>query len=242
MRSAALGSEIACRGAWMNRLGNGSDSRVLSERVGPTGLPYAGNDGRWPRKEWLFRAVRALSRFSLAPLFRLEKEGLANLPRHNAFILLPKHRRWEDIPLLALATPRPLYYVAKHELFANPLSHWLLRSLGGIPLNRRRPLESRRSLQAIIDFLREGEGVVVFPEGTYYRNNMGPGHSGILRLILSRMKLPFVPVGLDYSASGLGMRTLVRIRFGQPVYEDPNLPANEFLQHIMKRISALSGF
>lgn len=50
-------------------------------------------------------------------------------------------------------------YVAKHELFTNPLSNWFLGSLGGIPLNRDRPLESRRSIRAMIEFLREGEGV-----------------------------------------------------------------------------------
>ena len=98
----------------------------------------------------------------MSPFFRLETDGIENLPQKSAFILLAKHQRWEDIPLLSLATPIPLYYVAKYDLFKNPISNWFLRSLGGIPLNRQRPLESRRSLQAIIGFLKKGEGVVVF--------------------------------------------------------------------------------
>ena len=193
----------------------------------------------WRRKDWFFRATKAFGNLFLLRLFRLETKGLENLPHDSAFVLLPKHQRWEDIPLLSLATPRPLYYVAKHELFATFISNWFLRSLGGIPLNRKRPLESRRSLQAIIEYLKEGEGMVVFPEGTYYRNRMGPGHPGIVRLILSRLSLPFIPVGMSY-ANQKG-RVLVRICFGEPSYGDSSVRANEFFAHIMARIATLSG-
>ncbi|MBW1798167.1 MAG: 1-acyl-sn-glycerol-3-phosphate acyltransferase [Deltaproteobacteria bacterium] len=191
------------------------------------------------RKDWVCSITKYTGRILLSPFFRLKTDGTENLPRNSAFILLPKHQRWEDIPLLALATPRPLYYVAKYELFTNPLSNWYLRSVGGIPLNRQRPLESRRSIKALIEFLKEGEGIVVFPEGTYYRGRMGPGQTGMVRLILSRLKVPFIPVGINYSRKGA--RTLVRIRFGNAIYGDSSAPANEFLDRIMKEIAQLSG-
>ncbi len=171
------------------------------------------------RREWVFRGTRVLARMMLSLFFRREVRGLENLPQKQAFILLPKHQRWEDIPLLALATPRPLYYVAKYELFLNPVSDWFLHSLGGIPLNRDRPLESRRSLNIMIQVLNEGEGLVVFPEGTYYRNRMGPGRPGLVRLILSRLSLPFVPVGIRYA--GQEGRERVSIRFGRPPARPP---------------------
>lgn len=191
------------------------------------------------RKNWVFWATKAACRILLLPFFYLETDGMENLPQESAFILLPKHQRWEDIPLLAVATPRPLYYVAKYDLFKNPLGNWFFRSLGGIPLNRQRPLESRRSLEAIIEFLKKGEGVVVFPEGTYYRNKMGPGHVGIVRLIVSRLSLPFIPVGMNYS--GKGARTLVRINFGKALYADSAASPGSFLDNVMKEIGELSG-
>ena len=191
------------------------------------------------RKNWVLKATKAASRIVLSPFFRLETEGTENLPQENAFILLPKHQRWADIPLLSLATPRSLYYVAKHDLFKNPLSNWFIRSLGGIPLNRQRPLESRQSLKAMIEFLIKGEGIVVFPEGTYYRNNIGPAHAGVVRLILSRFSIPFIPVGMNYS--GKGIRTLVRINFGKAIYSDPSASAGPFLDNMMKEIAGLSG-
>jgi len=191
------------------------------------------------RKNWVLKATKTSSRILLSPFFCLETEGTDNLPQQSAFILLPKHQRWVDIPLLSLATPRSLYYVAKHDLFKNPLSNWFIRSLGGIPLNRQRPLESRQSLKAMIKFLIRGEGVVVFPEGTYYRNKIGPVHVGIVRLILSRFSIPFIPVGMNYS--GKGIRTLVRINFGKAIYSDPSASANSFLDNMMKEIAGLSG-
>jgi len=191
------------------------------------------------RKNWVLKVTKTTSRIFLSPFFRLKTEGAENLPQKSAFILLPKHQRWVDIPLLSLATPRPLYYVAKYDLFKNPLSNWLIRSLGGIPLNRQRPLESRRSLKVMIKFLSKGEGVVVFPEGTYYRNKIGPAHAGIVRFILSRLSIPFIPEGMNYS--GKGIRTLVRIIFGKAIYSDPSVPAGSFLDNVMKEIAGLSG-
>ncbi len=180
-----------------------------------------------------------MGRVVLSPFFRLKAGGVKNLPQKSAFILLPKHQRWEDIPLLGLATPRPIHYIAKSELFTNPLSNWFLRSLGGIPLNRQRPLESRHSLKSFISLLGEGEGAVVFPEGTYYSNKMGPGHVGMIRLILSRVTPPFIPVGVRYSRKGF--RTLVQVNYGKPFYAESGTSPGEVLDHMMKQIEELSG-
>lgn len=206
--------------------------KTLSENgcAGKTGLG---------RKQWVFRLTRTAGRILLTPFFALQVEGVENLPRETAFVLLPKHQRWEDIPLLSLATPRPLYYVAKYELFRHPLARWYLTALGGLPLNRQRPLESRRTMKAIIQFLKEGEGVVIFPEGTYYREKMGPGHAGIIRLVLSRLTLPFVPVGIRYHKTGL--RTRVLVRFGQPFETGRDTSYDRLLDRMMGDIARLSG-
>ena len=191
------------------------------------------------RNEGFFKVIIILVRLLLRPFFRIEVGGLENLPRDKAFILLSKHQRWEDIPLLSLATPRPLYYIAKYELFKNALSCRFFSALGGIPLNRQRPLESRLFLQATIQLLEKGEGVVIFPEGTYYRNKMGPGQTGMVRFVLSRLKLPFIPVGINYATNG--WRTRVRINFGKTFHTDPTLAADSFVNRMMKEIAALSG-
>ena len=190
------------------------------------------------RKECVVRSVRLLGTVCLAPFFRVEARGLEHLPDAGAFVLLAKHQRWEDIPLLGLSVPKPLYYVAKAELFRSVFSRWLLSAMGGIPLNRERPLESRRSLRRIIEHLRGGEGVVVFPEGTYYPARMGPPRTGLVRMVLSKTSPPFVPVGIRYRK---GFRTGVEIRFGRPVQPESSREVWPFLERMMTEIARLSG-
>lgn len=194
---------------------------------------------RSERNERLRSAIRRIAAWSFYPFFSLEIKGEAHLPLKSAFILLPKHQCWQDIPLTAIATPRPLYYIAKHELFQNPVSDWFLRSLGGIPLNRQNPLKSRGELRAMVHYITSGEGIVVFPEGTYYRGKMGPGKTGILRLITSRFSLPLIPAGIHYSQRGI--RRLVKIRFGEPILPDKSWTPHQTLKMVMDQIARLSG-
>lgn len=197
------------------------------------------NFGLIKRNNWVFNITRYIGRVVLFFFFRLEINGTENLPSKHAFVLLPKHQRWEDIPLMSLATPRSLYYIAKHELFSNPFTMWFISSLGGIPLNRKRPLESRRFLKAVLNYLSEGEGIVLFPEGTYYKEEMGPGKVGMVRLILSHIVPPFIPVGVSYEKGYL--RTSVKIEFGRPLYLNEDEAPDSFLERIMESIAALSG-
>ena len=191
------------------------------------------------RKDPMCRFVAGFARIALYPFYRIEIEGRERLPSKDAFILLPKHQRWQDIPIIALATPRPLYFIAKYELFANSLAGWFLESLGGIPLNRKQPMKSRRSIKAMMELLNGGEGVVIFPEGTYYNNTMGPGKSGMLRFIISRMSFPLIPAGVQYKK--IRSRTTVRVSFGDPIYPDKGLPADSVLHTVMQKIALLSG-
>ncbi len=191
------------------------------------------------RKKWVCDLTKALIRITFSPFYRLETRGREHLPREKAFVMLPKHQCWQDIPLIAAATPLPLYYVAKHELFENPLVSRLLKAQGGIPLNRQKPLKSREAIRAMIHFLNQGEGVVVFPEGTYYPNRMGPGKGGILKLIISRLALPLIPVGIRYRKEG--RRTGVRISFGAPHYHGKRTSSDQTLDRIMAEIGKLSG-
>ena len=183
--------------------------------------------------------IKAAARVFLAPFFEIRVIGQENLPERGAFILLPKHQRWEDIPLLGLASPVPLYYVAKNELFLNRLSNWFMSSLGGIPFERRRPMASRNSIKAVVGLLKEGAGVVVFPEGTYYRNSIGLGHVGLIRLIHSQIEVPFIPVGIHYSRKG--MRRRVDIQFGKSIPWESSIEPEAFLAAAMKEIRSLSG-
>ncbi|MFC1868293.1 lysophospholipid acyltransferase family protein [Thermodesulfobacteriota bacterium] len=191
------------------------------------------------RRLIVLRLIKIVANLALYPFFNIHTSGLANIPTKGSFILLPKHQRWVDIPILGLSVQKPLHYIAKHDLFQNPFSRWFISSLGGIPLNRERPLKSRQSFEIMIRLFRDGNGIVVFPEGTYYRDSMGAGHSGLIRIVLARFSIPLIPVGMKYS--GRKGRTSVRIRIGTPVHGDSSTKVNEVIDHTMKEIARLSG-
>lgn len=190
------------------------------------------------RRKTLVRLTRILAKIILSPFFRIRASGLEHLPRHRAFILLPKHQRWEDIPLLSIAVPRYAYYIAKYELFTNPVLGLFLFALGGLPLNRARPLESRHVLKRMMRYLKNGEVIVIFPEGTYFKNRVGAGHTGMIRWVRSRSGNLFVPVGIQYTKKFI--RQQVHINFGEPIRDEPTIRVEDLLQRIMSEIARLS--
>ena len=182
--------------------------------------------------------TKFLSGLLVRAQYRVKREGLKQLPKGSAFILLPKHQRWLDIPLIGWATPRPLYYMAKYELFSNPLAGWYLSAIGGIPINRAKPLASRRALLRMFMYLNRGVGIVIFPEGTYYHNRVGRGRAGLIKMIRARVNVPFIPVGIHYEErKGRG---LVKIMFGKPMQPEAGVTTELFLENIMKEIAILS--
>jgi len=190
------------------------------------------------RDDRLYRLIRVVASAALAPGFRREVHGAEKIPIDRSYVLLPKHQRWQDIPLLGLSLQKPLYFVAKQELFAYTVGDWFFKRLGGIPLNRQRPIESRRNLMRAVRLLEWGEGLVVFPEGTYYPGIVGPAKSGVVKFVLNRIDLPFIPVGIRYRREGLRTRAIVR--FGAPQEAGPSETVKAFVDRLMAQIAQLS--
>src|SRR3954464_13726208 len=81
---------------------------------------------------WIVRAV-------LQPFFhlyfRLSRIGREHVP-DGPVILAANHRSFLDPFVVGTCLRRPVYYVAKKELFANRLQSWILNSLGAFPVDR----------------------------------------------------------------------------------------------------------
>ncbi len=191
------------------------------------------------RNDFLYTAMRLFAGLVLKPFFRLRVQGAGGLPHDGGYVLLPKHQRWEDIPLLGLACPHRLYYVAKHELFAAEPGGWLLKSLGGVPLHRKNPLKTKRYLRDLLALMAEGHPVAVFPEGTYFQGAVGPGQTGLVRFILKRYSPLFVPVGIAYRGGGPVCE--VHVRFGRGCRVGAAEGVDVFMERMMRQIADLSG-
>jgi 1-acyl-sn-glycerol-3-phosphate acyltransferase len=98
---------------------------------------------RYARERGVSRSLYALARAVLVPFlrlwFRMRITGAENIPREGAAIVAPNHKSFYDSFFVALATPRPMRFMAKTEL-VNARYGWLLVRLGAFPVRRgRRP-------------------------------------------------------------------------------------------------------
>lgn len=165
------------------------------------------------------------------------------LPDHGPMIILPKHQFWTDIPIISLAFKPLLYFVAKRELFNYPLIRNYLFLLGGLPVDRKQSIRTLDSFKTLVSLLRAGEKIVIFPEGTYFRNEVGSGKSRLLQMIL-RFQLelgypiPFIPVGIRYGERSKWRRR-VEICIGTPLYAEKESDAIFLTHRAMEEISHL---
>jgi 1-acyl-sn-glycerol-3-phosphate acyltransferase len=202
------------------------------------------------RSKALYEFSELLFRSYFLLRYRLRIQGRENIPLSGPVIILPKHQRWTDIPLVGLAAlPRPCHYIAKRELFTMPGIRQIMTWLGGIPLDRQQPIKSRDSFRYVDSLLQRGEVIVLFPEGTYFPDTMGAGKYRLIEKMValqeqlkekySRPFIPFIPVGINYGREGL--RPSVQVMVGGPLYCSCSSQAGEFTKTIMKAIALLSG-
>jgi 1-acyl-sn-glycerol-3-phosphate acyltransferase len=193
-----------------------------------------------------YRLSRWLTRQTIGRIFSLQVEGLEHLPAQGPAIICPKHQRWEDIPVIGMALPPPPHYIAKVELFRQPVVRELLGALGGVPVDRQNPRATLSSFRRLLPLLTKRAFIVVFPEGTYVRGRVGPGKHRLIQMLLKLQGqegpgvLPFVPVGLAYEPRGCGYT--VRVRLGPPLIASGPRQAQALTDTLMDRIARLSGF
>jgi len=178
-------------------------------------LSRARTRGVNPLVYWI---VRGLLQPLFRVYFRLERIGREHIPAQGPVILASNHRSFLDPFVIAVMTRRPIYFVAKKELFGfHPVVSWLLSALGAFPIDRgASDQESMATARAILE---RGEAVLMFPEGTRIRPGaLGRPKRGVGRLALET-GAPVVPVaviGTEAVRRGLRIRRhKVRIRAGR---------------------------
>jgi glycerol-3-phosphate dehydrogenase (NAD(P)+) len=154
-------------------------------------LARARNKGVNPIMYWM---VRALVQPFFHVYFRMSRMGREHIPVDGPVIFAANHRSFLDPFVIACMSRRPLYYVAKKELFASRLTAWFLNSLGAFPIDRGNADED--AMGTAREILRRGDSVLIFPEGTRIRpGSLGAPKRGVGRLALET-GAPVVPVAV----------------------------------------------
>ncbi len=170
----------------------------------------------------LYAILKPIAVALMRLLFRLEVVRPELVPATGPVLLVSNHVSVLDPPFVGAAAPRPLYFMAKEELFRIPLFGRLIRALNARPV--RRDGSDTRALKAALALLEEGRALLVFPEGTRGEEGQPPreGKAGVGMLaVLSGA--PVVPVFVSGTGAALPRgRSLprpsrVRVTFGPPL-------------------------
>jgi glycerol-3-phosphate dehydrogenase (NAD(P)+) len=165
---------------------------------------------------WLARAL--LLPFFLL-YFRLARIGREYVPSSGPVLLAANHRSFLDPFVVGALTRRPVYYMAKRELFERRWQAWLLNSLGAFPVDRGSGDE--HAMFTARSILERGDCVVIFPEGTRVRPGpLGSPHRGVGRLALQTgaRVVPVAVMGTEDVRRGWRIRPRkVTLRCGRPL-------------------------
>lgn len=173
-----------------------------------------------------------LSIFGRLKVFQKE-----NLPKDNGgYVIACTHTGWVDILWLGLAIyPTRIHYMAKIELFQNPLLKWLMEQLNAFPVDRENPGPSAIKIPRRL--LKEGKVVGIFPSGTRTQEEV-PLKRGAVT-IASRGKAPIVPAAYvgPNNFRDLFKRVKPKLIFGEPIYVNDNLPRREAMDQMMEELN-----
>jgi 1-acyl-sn-glycerol-3-phosphate acyltransferase len=174
-----------------------------------------------PWQHVLYVVVRAVVGGFCRLFWRVKVRGLEHIPAEGPFILSPVHRSNIDTPLVALMGTRLVRFMGKDSMWKYPISDWFFTSMGGFPVHRGTP--DRDALRSCERLLRDGQALVIFPEGT---RRSGPVVEEIFEgpaYLAGKLQVPIVPVGIGGSEGAMpkgsrGIRPVkISIVVGAPI-------------------------
>lgn len=185
--------------------------------------------------------IQYLFRIIFYTVFRVRIFGREHIPQEGPVILAANHASNIDPPLMASLIKRPVSYMAKSELFENPIFGGLIRRCHAFPV--KRGASDRGAIKAAVNILKEGRVFGMFPEGRRSKTGALQKAEGGVALIAAMTGAPVVPVAILNThrifANG-GTLPALRIMYGRPIYfqgdrkdkEDLALFSNEIMRQI----------
>ena len=162
-----------------------------------------------------YKTVRFIVRPIARLMFRIKCVGRENIPKEGAFVLCCNHTSMLDLVLLVALCPRAICFMAKKELFKNPILAKIFRGMGAFPVDRGN--NDLAAIRTACGVVKEGKVLGIFPEGTRYRDCKPPREvkPGVA-FVTVKTGADVVPVSIYKQGKAFPLRR-VTIRFGEPI-------------------------
>lgn len=155
---------------------------------------------------------------------RLRVHGVEHVRADRSYVYVANHSSLIDTPALFACLPYQFKIMAKRGLFYVPFMGWHLWSSGNFPIDRGDARKTAKSLKSVVDGLRAGKSLAVFPEGTRTPDGRLQEFKNGAFKIAQRAGVPVVPVTIRGTFHLLPKTTLaprpgrVDVFIGQPIH------------------------
>ncbi|MGM0380659.1 MAG: lysophospholipid acyltransferase family protein [bacterium] len=120
------------------------------------------------QRRWYYRLSQGVVGLIFRIYFRHQTEGINNLPENKGAVIATNHVSVLDPPMIMVDLPRPIHSMAKQSLHDIPLFGSLIRAFHTFPV--RRGGFNRGAMRKAVEVLRDGNLLLMFPEGTRSRD------------------------------------------------------------------------
>ncbi len=177
-------------------------------------------------------------RLMFTTLYKCQAYNRENVPLEGPVLLVCNHQSFLDPMLCGAPINREVFYMARDTLFKNPIFGAMLRSVNSFPVQR--DTADIKGIRDIINRLKTGKAVTMFPEGTRTKDGkIQPFKSGF-DVIARRSKATTVPAIIDGAYDVWPRHQLlpgtgtIRVMYGQPITpeECKALSREEFVARI----------
>ena len=104
-------------------------------------------------------------------VYRMEVNGIENIPKEGPVIFCGNHRSYIDPPVIVVTAKRDIKFLAKEELYENKFLAFLGWAFEAIPVKRDE--KDIAAIKSSLKDLKQGKCIALFPEGT--RNGLAKG-------------------------------------------------------------------
>lgn len=165
----------------------------------------------------------------------------ANHQSHFDWVLI-----WAALPRDLRQTTRPI--AARDYWTSTPLKHWITREIFNAVYVSRQRTDDEDPLEPLMEALRNGDSLVIFPEGT--RGNKGdpaPFKAGLYHLAEAFPEVQLIPAWIDNvqrvmpKGEVVPVPILCSVTFGAPLLLAPGEDKREFLDRARDAVIALKS-